>query len=100
VILLEKVFSIRSPEAHFTFIAWNIPFVNRVKYLSVISDKRITWKQHVEIIEAKAFRIFIRIYPVLKNERLCVNIKLTLHKALIRTVITYAYPAWELAADT
>jgi hypothetical protein len=28
------------------------------------------------------------------------NIKLSLHKALIRSVMTYACPAWELAADT
>jgi hypothetical protein len=52
------------------------------------------------MIEAKAFRTFIRIYSLLKSERLSSKIKLTLHKALIRTVITYACPAWELAADT
>jgi hypothetical protein len=49
------------------------------------------------MIEAKAFRTFIRIYSLLKSDRLSAKIKLTLHKALIRTVITYA---WELAADT
>jgi hypothetical protein len=52
------------------------------------------------MIEAKAFRIFIRIYSLLKSERLSAKIELTLHKALIRTVITYACPAWELASDT
>jgi hypothetical protein len=50
------------------------------------------------MIEAKVFRTFIRIY--LKSERLSAKIKLTLHKALIRKVIMYACPAWELAADT
>jgi hypothetical protein len=51
------------------------------------------------MIEAKAFRTFIRNCSLLKNERLNVNIKLTIHKALIRSVMTYACPAWELAAD-
>jgi hypothetical protein len=37
---------------------------------------------HIEMIEAKAFRIFIRIYPSFKSEWLSTNIKLTLHKAL------------------
>jgi hypothetical protein len=37
---------------------------------------------------------------LLKSERLSAKIKLTLHKALIRTVITYTCPASELAADT
>jgi hypothetical protein len=60
---------------------------------------------HIEMIEAKAFRTFIRIYSLLKSERLSANIKLSLHKALIkldeiRSVMTYACPAWELAADT
>jgi hypothetical protein len=28
------------------------------------------------------------------------KVKLTLHKALIRPIMTYASPAWEFAADT
>jgi hypothetical protein len=73
----------------------NIPFVNHVKYFSVIIDKRITWRLHIEMIEAKAFRTFIRIYSLLKSKHLSANIKLTLHKALIRSVMKYACPTWE-----
>jgi hypothetical protein len=51
------------------------------------------------MIEAKAFRTFIRNYFLFKNERLNNNIKLSLHKALIRSVTSYACPAWELEAD-
>jgi hypothetical protein len=36
----------------------------------------------------------------LKSERLSANIKLTLYKTLIRSIMTYVCPAWELAADT
>jgi hypothetical protein len=90
----------RPPKAHLTLNGRNIPFINHVKYLCVIFDKRITWRLHIEMVEAKAFRTFVRIYSLLKSERLSANIKLTLHKALIRSVITYACPAWELAADT
>jgi hypothetical protein len=39
-------------------------------------------------------------YSLFKSKRLITNIKLTLHKALIRYVMTYACPAWEFAADT
>jgi hypothetical protein len=52
------------------------------------------------MIEPKAFGTFIKIYSLLKSERFSANIKVTLHKALIRPVITYACPAWELVADT
>jgi hypothetical protein len=35
----------------------------------------------------------------IKRTSLSSNIKLTLHKALIRSVMTYACPAWKLASD-
>jgi hypothetical protein len=60
----------------------------------------ISWGLYIEMIEAKAFRTFIRIYSRLESKRLSAYIELTLHKALIRFVMTYACPAWELAADT
>jgi hypothetical protein len=47
------------------------------------------------MIEAKAFRIFIWTYSLLKSECLSVNNKLTLRKALIRSVMIYACAAWE-----
>jgi hypothetical protein len=68
---------LKPPEAHLTLSGQNIPFVNRAKYLGVMFDKRITWSLHTELIEAKAFRTFIRIYSRLKSERLSANIKLT-----------------------
>jgi hypothetical protein len=68
--------------------------------MSVIFDKRITWRLHTEMIEATAFRTIVRIYPLFRSERLSANIKPTLYKALIRSILTCAYPAWESAADT
>jgi hypothetical protein len=41
--------------------------------------------------EAKAFRTFTRVSSLFKSERLRADIKLTLHKALIRSVMT-CYP--------
>jgi hypothetical protein len=54
----------------------------------------------IEMIEAKAFRTLIRIYSLFKSERLSADIKVTLHKALINFIMTYACPACELVADT
>jgi hypothetical protein len=52
------------------------------------------------MIEAKTFRTFIRIYSLFRSERLSANIILALHKALIRSIITYSYLSWELVANT
>jgi hypothetical protein len=90
----------RPPESHLTLNGRDIPFVHSAKYLGVIFDRKITWKLHMEMIEAKAFRTFIRAYSIFKSEQLSPNIKLTLHKALIRSIMTCASPAWDSAADT
>jgi hypothetical protein len=91
---------IRPPESLLTLNERNIPFVNNVNYPGVTFDKKITWRSHMEMIEAKTFRAFITTYTLFKSKQLNTNIKLTLHKALIRSVMIYACPAWEFAADT
>ena len=90
----------RPVESHLTLKGWNIPFVKNVKYLGVNFDQKFTWRPHIERIEAKAFRTFINTYSLFKSERLSTNIKLTVYKALIRSIMTYACPVWEFAADT
>jgi len=87
----------RTVEAHLALTGGNISFLNHIKYLGVIFDRRITRRIH---IEPKAFRRFIRGYPFFKSERLSANIKLTPHKTLIRSIMTYAYSACEFAAGT
>jgi hypothetical protein len=52
------------------------------------------------MIEAKAFHAFIRVYSLFRNERLSAVVNLALYKAFIRSVISYAYPPWEFAADS
>jgi hypothetical protein len=59
-----------TPDSLLTLNERNIPFVNSVKYLGVIFDKRMTWRLHIEKIEAKVFRTFIRLYSLFKSERL------------------------------
>jgi hypothetical protein len=86
--------------AHYTLKGRNIPFVNQVKYLGVIFDKRIASRYLIEMMEAEAFRTFIKLCSLFRSERLSANIKLTLHKALFRSVMAYASLAWEFAADT
>jgi hypothetical protein len=84
---------LRSLRLILTLHGWNIPFISHVKYLGVISGKRITRRLHIEMIEAKDFRTFIRMYSLFKSEHLSGSIKLTPHKALIRSVMSYTWPA-------
>jgi hypothetical protein len=52
----------------------------------------------IKMIEAKVCGTFMSLFGILKS-RLSANIKLTFHKALIRSVVAYACSAWEFAAD-
>jgi len=85
-------------EAHLTLKGGKIPFVKDVKYLGVILDRKITWRCDAETIVTEALRTFIKIYSLLKSERLSAKKKLALYKALIRSKMTYTCPAWEFAA--
>jgi hypothetical protein len=60
----------------------------------------MTRRLHTEPVQAKAIRVFIKIYPLFRSEWLSTNILLTLHKALIMSAMTYAYPVWEFVAET
>jgi hypothetical protein len=55
---------------------------------------------YIETITAKSFIMFNSVCFLFKIELLSTNIELTLHRAFIRSVITYAFPAWEFAANT
>jgi hypothetical protein len=66
----------------------------------VIFDKKITWRLHIETVAAKAYRTCIRLHFLFKSDQLSANIRLSHHEALIRSVMTYACPAWEFAAHT
>jgi hypothetical protein len=57
----------RLPDSVLTLNGRNIPFVNSVKYLGVIFDKRMPWRLHIEKIKAKAFRTFIRLYFLFRS---------------------------------
>jgi hypothetical protein len=55
------------PDSLLTLNGQNIPFVNSVKYLCVIFDKRMTWRLHIEMFKTKAFRTLIGIHYSLKK---------------------------------
>jgi hypothetical protein len=58
--------------------------LDHARLLDVIFGKRITWRLSIEMTEAKAFSVFIRIYSLFRSERLSASVKLNFHNALIR----------------
>jgi hypothetical protein len=56
----------RPPDSLLKLNGWNIPFVNSVKYLGVLFDKRMTWRFHIQMIEAKTFQTLFEYIPYSK----------------------------------
>jgi hypothetical protein len=73
----------------------NIPFINNVTF-----NRRMTWTLLIERTAGKALGTYIRIYSLFRCENLSINIKVILYKALIRSIMVYACPTREYAADT
>jgi hypothetical protein len=53
----------RPPESHLTLNGQNIPFVNSVKYLGVMFNKKVTWRLHTEMTEAKPSEHLLEYIP-------------------------------------
>jgi hypothetical protein len=85
----KTAFLVRPPESLLTLNRQNIPFVNSAKYLGVIYDEKITWRQHIETVATKDYRTFTRLYSLFKSDRLST-------KSTKRSIMTYACPVWEL----
>jgi hypothetical protein len=90
---------LRFPEDMLHLNGRDIPFVNTATYLGVTFERRMTWRLHIERTVAKALCTYIKTYFIFKSERLRTDIKLTLYKAPIRSVMTHACPTCEYAVD-
>jgi DUF2075 family protein len=66
----------------------DITFVNNVTYLGVTFNRSMTWRHHIERTVAKALGTYVRTYSLFKSLRLNTNIKLTLCRAVIKSVMT------------
>jgi hypothetical protein len=93
-------FSRRVPDDVLQLNGRNKPFVNNLTYLGMSFDMRMAWRHHIERTETKALLTYIKTYSLFKSRNSSTNDKLMLYKTRIRSVITYACPAWKHAADS
>lgn len=72
-----------------------IPISESIKYLGIILDKKLLFKQHVKHICEKSIRCGCALYPLL-NRRSSLNLKnkILLYKMCIRPILTYGCQVW------
>jgi len=82
----------------------NLQWVNRdtpAKYLGVLLDTKLNWKQQIKSIADKAYAKTYKLYPIInKKSALSIDCGLVVYKALILPTLTYACPIWNSAART
>lgn len=89
------------PTGHIIMYGEDIQWYDSVKYLGVIMDRSLTWRQNTEDIVKKAKTRRALLYPMLgRQSQLNLRNKLTLIRTLIRPLLTYASVAWGYQAKT
>ena len=71
-----------------------IQFTDCIKYLGILLDQKLLWRRHISQTKTKASARISLIFPLLKSPVLSLKRKVTLYKALILPILTYASPAW------
>lgn len=89
----------RSPRRPLMFNGNRIDTLNQVKYLGVIFDQKLLFRQHIDAACEKAIKSFRSLWPLL-NRRSTLNLKNKnlLFKSVIRPILSYASPVWYKAA--
>lgn len=79
----------------------NIEWSNEVKYLGLVLDKKLTYRQHVNYVAEKTLKAMRILYSMLnRKSKLDQSNKLLLLKVCLRPISTYAAPILVQAAKT
>ncbi|GFT18628.1 probable RNA-directed DNA polymerase from transposon X-element [Trichonephila clavipes] len=78
-----------------------IPWSQEAKYLGIIFDTHLTWKQHIYYVRDKFRKIMFKLYPLIgRNSYLSIENKVLLYTAVMRPILAYACPVWGYATKT
>lgn len=78
-----------------------IMWQENVKYLGVILDRKLTFKEHIDNTIIKSGKIVRMLYSILnRNSRLNINNKLLIYKTVLQPILLYGAAAWGDCART
>ena len=78
-----------------------INWSDEVKYLGLMLDKNLTFKNHIEGIQAKCNKYVKCLYPLInRKSKLCLKNKLLIFKQIFRPAMLYAVPIWTSCCNT
>lgn len=100
IFTLRKLNQPRQIKINNTVIPW-LRNETPVKYLGVLLDQKLTWKNHIQEISNKTYAKINKLYPVINNKSsLSLECALSVFKSVIRPSLTYACQIWNNIANT
>ncbi|GFX47004.1 RNA-directed DNA polymerase from mobile element jockey [Trichonephila clavipes] len=94
-------FSKRKPPPEITLQNQRIPWSQHTKYLGVIVDKNLTFRQHITYIRDKFKNTTRKLYSLIcRKSKLNRHNKLLIYTLIMKPLLTYASPVWGHAAKT
>ncbi|GBN48768.1 RNA-directed DNA polymerase from mobile element jockey [Araneus ventricosus] len=78
-----------------------ITWSQQAKYLGVILDEKLTWKNHITTIKTKFRAASRKLFPLIaRDSEMNRKYKLLVYTAILRPIITYGCPIWGAAANS
>ncbi|GFS88730.1 RNA-directed DNA polymerase from mobile element jockey [Trichonephila clavipes] len=97
----EAVFFSKRQPPEITLQNQRIPWSQHTKYLGVIIDKNLTFRQHITYIRDKFKDTTRKLYSLIcRKSKLSRHNKLLIYTLILKPLLTYASPVWGHAAKT
>ncbi|GFW21863.1 RNA-directed DNA polymerase from mobile element jockey [Trichonephila clavipes] len=94
-------FTQRRPPPETTLQNQRIPWSQHTKYLGVIIDKNLTFRQHITYVRNKFKNATRQLYSLIgKKSKLNRRNKMLIYTLILKPLLTYASPIWAHAART
>lgn len=88
------------PQQPITFNNTLITWDDKVKYLGVVLDPKLKFKDHIPYIIDKVNKVIRLLYPLInRNSKLSVGNKSLILKSVFHAIMFYAAPVWSNAAQ-
>lgn len=89
------------PRQEITISNQAIPWSDESIYLGLLLDSKMNFGKHINQVLLKCKRTVSCLYSLLnRRSRLDKKLKLLLYKAIIRPIMLYGYPAWQICAES
>ena len=76
---------------------FKIPWLNKIKYLGLILDSKLTFAEHVKTVVQKAVTKLILLCPLINRySKLSAINKFLIYKVIVRLALLYACPVWSM----